>query len=197
MEQIMGQIQAFAFNFPPAQWAFCDGQIIGIAQNQALFALLGTTYGGNGQTTFALPDLRGRAIVHPGQGPGLSNITWGEVGGVEQVSLSTSNIPAHVHPIVQGTGAGQVNIRTNISATPGVPSTNDTDSGANGFGNAGTYPAIFTENTPSTTNFIGGVTTTASGTTGIAGSNIPFGTRNPYLGIYMSIALYGIFPSRN
>lgn len=197
MEQIIGQVQAFAFNFPPVQWAFCDGQIMGIAQNTALFSLIGTTFGGNGQTTFALPDLRGRSIVHPGQGPGLSFIQYGEVGGAEQVSLLQTNMPAHVHPVVGGTGAGQVNLKVNISATPGVPSTNDTDSGANGFGNAGSYPSIFTENTPSTTNFIGGVTSAISGTTGISGSNIPFGIRSPYLGIYTSIALYGIFPSRN
>lgn len=197
MEQIIGQVQAFAFGFPPAQWAFCDGQIMSIAQNTALFSLIGTTFGGNGQTTFALPDLRGRSIVHPGTGPGLSNISWGEVGGVENMTLTQGNIPAHIHPIVGGTGAGQLNVKTNISATSGPPATNETDSGAYGFGTGGDYPAVFSENTPSATNFIGGVATAVSGSTGIAGSSIPFGIRNPYLGIYTSIALYGIFPSRN
>src|SRR5499426_4244130 len=96
-EPFLGQIQPFGFNFAPTGWATCDGQILSIAQHTALFSLLGTTYGGNGQTTFRLPDLRGRVPVHQGQGPGLSPYTLGEVTGTENVTLITTQIPAHNH----------------------------------------------------------------------------------------------------
>jgi microcystin-dependent protein len=96
-EPFLASIVLFAGNFAPRGWAFCNGQILSIAQNTALFSLLGTTYGGNGQTTFALPDLRGRAPVSAGQGPGLSNFDLGQVGGVENVTLLTTQMPAHTH----------------------------------------------------------------------------------------------------
>ena len=94
----IGQITLFAGNFAPRGWAFCNGQLLSIAQNTALFSILGTTYGGNGQTTFALPDLRGRVPVHAGQGPGLSNYDLGQQGGAESVTLTTAQMPAHTHP---------------------------------------------------------------------------------------------------
>jgi microcystin-dependent protein len=93
-DPFLGELKLVPYNFAPRGWAFCQGQILPIAQNTALFALLGTMYGGNGQTTFALPDLRGRVVVHPGQGPGLSNYDQGEVAGVEAVTLTNSQIPA-------------------------------------------------------------------------------------------------------
>src|SRR3954470_21278546 len=93
----IGEIRLFPYNFAPRGWAFCSGQILPISQNTALFSLLGTTYGGNGQTTFALPDLRGRAAISSGQGPGLSSYTIGEVGGVESVTLNTQQMPQHQH----------------------------------------------------------------------------------------------------
>ncbi len=93
MEPFIAQIMFFGGNFAPRGWAFCDGQIMSIAQNTALFSLLGTTFGGNGQTTFALPDLRGRSIVHPGQGPGLSPIVNGEVSGAETHTLLSTEMP--------------------------------------------------------------------------------------------------------
>jgi microcystin-dependent protein len=108
MDPFLGQIQAFGFNFPPQGWAFCDGQLISIAQNTALFALLGTTYGGNGQTTFALPDLRGRSIVHPGTGPGLPNVQQGEASGFVSATILTSNMPAHTHAVSVGVILRQV-----------------------------------------------------------------------------------------
>lgn len=191
-EPFIGQIQAFGFNFPPRGWAFCDGQIMSIAQNTALFSLLGTTYGGNGQTTFALPDLRGRSVVHPGAGPGLSNINWGQVGGTESVSILISNLPSHAHALVNGIA----NVATRVLATNNGNSSNTTDGGSNGFGDAGNMPEIYRES-PTGTNFVGGVTSTISGSTSIIGNNIPIVIRNPYLGIYTSIALEGIFPSRN
>ena len=96
-EPFLGSIILFAGNFAPRGWAFCNGQILSIAQNTALFSLLGTTYGGNGQTTFALPDLRGRAPIHSGQGPGLQSYALGQVGGEESVTLGITQIPAHQH----------------------------------------------------------------------------------------------------
>lgn len=97
MEPFVGEIELFAFNFAPRDYAACDGQLMSIQQYTALFSLIGTTYGGNGQTTFALPDLRGRAPIHKGQGPGLSNRAMGEQGGIESVTLTISQMPAHSH----------------------------------------------------------------------------------------------------
>src|SRR5688572_3290597 len=96
-EPFIGSIVLFCGNFAPKGWATCDGQLLSIAQNSALFSILGTTFGGNGQTTFALPDLRGRVPLHPGQGPGLSPYTLGESMGVENVSLLATQMPAHSH----------------------------------------------------------------------------------------------------
>src|SRR5215831_16990317 len=111
-EPFVAQIQIFAFNFAPRGWAFCAGQILSISQNTALFSLLGTTYGGNGQTTFGLPDLRGRVPLSPGQGPGLSNYSLGQVGGAENVTLTTTQMPQHTHA-PQATASDQNTNRPN------------------------------------------------------------------------------------
>jgi microcystin-dependent protein len=197
MDEFIGTVKAFAFNFPPYGWQFCDGQIMSIAQNTPLFALIGTTYGGNGQTTFALPDLRGRSVVHPGTGPGLGTIDYGEVGGVENMTLTQSNLPMHVHPLVSGTGAGQVSVATIIHTTEGGTVSNESDNGNNGLSSGGSTANIYSEPPVGTTNSVGGVTSTISGTTAVAGGSQAFPIRNPYLGIYMSICINGIFPSRN
>jgi len=94
---MLGEVKIFAGNFPPRGWAFCEGQIMSIEQNNALFSILGTTYGGDGQKTFALPDLRGRSPIGAGQGPGLSSFSDGQVTGAEQVTLTTNQLPAHTH----------------------------------------------------------------------------------------------------
>ena len=99
-EPFIGEIMLFAGNFAPRNWALCNGQILSIAQNTALFSILGTTYGGNGQTTFALPDLRGRVPIHAGQGPGLTNRTLGENGGEEAHVLTSAEMPMHTHGAV-------------------------------------------------------------------------------------------------
>jgi len=96
-DPFVAEIRIFPFNFAPTGWAFCDGQLMPLSQNTALFSLLGTTYGGDGKSTFALPNLKGRAPMHPGQGPGLSAHTFGESGGSETVTLSESELPAHSH----------------------------------------------------------------------------------------------------
>src|SRR5579872_2904742 len=98
-QPFIGAIVLFCGNFAPAGWALCNGQLLSISQWTALFSILGTTYGGNGTTNFALPDLRGRVPIHPGQGPGLSPYTLGQTGGVETVSLSINNLPAHSHAL--------------------------------------------------------------------------------------------------
>jgi len=107
MEPFIGQIQAFGFNFAPRGWAMCEGQLLPISQNTALFSLLGTTFGGDGRTTFALPDLRGRSIVGMGNGPGLSNISWGERGGAENHTLTVGQMPSHTHNIGVNSAAGE------------------------------------------------------------------------------------------
>src|SRR6266511_3634042 len=96
-EPFLGEIRIFPFNFPPKGWAFCNGQLLAISQNTALFSLLGTTYGGDGKSTFALPNIQGSAVMHPGQGPGLSLHDLGEVGGSETVTLLQSETPSHSH----------------------------------------------------------------------------------------------------
>lgn len=196
MEEYLGTIKAFAFGYSPRGWQFCNGQLISIAQNNALFALLGTTYGGDGINTFALPDLRGRSIVHPGTGIGLTNIAYGEVSGTESVTLLQTNLPLHTHALVPGTGAGQVNFSTVLNAQIGGTLSNECDNGNNSFSSGGSTPSVYCE-PGGTTTLVGGVTTTFSGSTAPAGGSQPFSIRNPYVGIYMSICMEGIFPSRN
>ena len=175
-EPFIGQIQAFGFNFAPTGWATCDGQILSIAQNTALFSLLGTMYGGNGQTTFALPDLRGRVGIHQGQGPGLSSYVIGEASGTESVTLLTTQIPQHNHPVAASSvNADQGSPDGAVWATP-VDST----------GNAG---AGYTKTAPNVTM--------AQNAIGMAGGNQPHANIQPYLCINFCIALNGIFPSRS
>jgi len=107
MTPFLGQIQAFGFNFAPRGWAKCEGQLLSIAQYNALFSLLGTMYGGDGRTTFGLPDLRGRSIVGTGNGPGLSTITQGEKGGAENHTLTVGQMPSHTHNVGVNTAAGE------------------------------------------------------------------------------------------
>lgn len=177
-EPFIAEIIMFAGNFAPRGWAFCQGQILSIAQNTALFSLLGTTYGGNGQTTFALPDLRGRVPVGTGQGPGLPNVILGEVSGSPTHTLIANEMPAHNH-VISGNTSGLAN-----SASPGgnslgigvVPSTN-------------TPVNMYNSAAPSTPMNAQSV--------GIAGGNQPHNNMQPYLGMNYIIALEGIFPSRN
>jgi microcystin-dependent protein len=192
MEQIIGQIQAFGFNFTPRGWAFCNGQLMSISQNTALYALLGITFGGDGITTFGLPDLRGRTIVHPGQGTGLVDpVLWGEKGGAQTVVLTQNNMPIHNHALVNGTAL----VNTTIIVSNKNP-TNETDDGTNILGAGGAYPNMYSEPQASTDHF-SGITSTISGGTSPAGGSTAVSVLNPYLGIYTSIALIGIFPSRD
>lgn len=178
-DPFLGEIMLFAGNFAPRGFAFCEGQIISIAQNSALFSLLGTTYGGNGVTTFALPDLRGRAPIHQGQGPGLSSIPLGDVGGQEQVTMLATQMPQHTHALGVNSGAG-----TSASPSGGVLA-----SGAGTNVHGETIPVMGYAAGPNAA--------AAANAIGTAGGSQPLPIRSPYLALNYCIALQGIFPSRS
>lgn len=174
MQPFLGQIQPFGFNFAPRGWALCDGQLMSINANQALFSLLGTTFGGDGRSTFGLPDLRGRSMVHVGTGPGLSSIRWGERSGNEYTQLTIANMPSHNHT-------------ANIVAEGTAPST------SNPQGNmlAG-HQAYTPPNAANNKNMSTGSIAVANN-----GGSLEFSNRSPLLGVYIGIATTGTFPSRN
>ncbi|HTS11487.1 MAG TPA: tail fiber protein [Candidatus Limnocylindrales bacterium] len=167
----VAEIRIFPFNFAPKGWAFCNGQILPISQNTALFSLLGTTYGGNGSSTFALPNLQGATPMHFGQGPGLSLRDLGESGGESTITLLASEIPSHTHSAQCNSGMGdQYGPPGNFWAT---------DAGGNNeYG--------------STSN-----NQMAAGAIGTTGSSQPHNNMQPYLVLSFCIALQGVFPARN
>jgi len=171
MEPFIAQIMMFGGNFAPRGWAFCHGQLLPISQNTALFSLIGTTYGGDGRTTFGLPDLRGRAAVGMGNGNGLSNISWGQRGGAEAHTLNVNEMPNHNH-------GGAISV-SNAAADDDAPSA-VTSLGAS---------EIYHEGAPNTT--------LAQGSISAQGGGQSFPIRNPFLGMNYVIALQGIFPSRS
>ena len=170
-DPFVAEIRIFPFNFAPRGWAWCDGQLLPLSQNTALFSLLGTTYGGNGKSNFALPDLQGRAPMHPGQGPGLSLHDLGETGGEETVTLLESEIPAHSHGVrTDGVNTGEV------------------------LSPIGMLPA-------KSTNLIYSATAApqvsmAPEALAPAGGDQPHNNMQPYLTFYFNIALQGVFPPR-
>ncbi|MGH9931917.1 MAG: phage tail protein [Pyrinomonadaceae bacterium] len=172
----VAEIRIFGFQFAPRGWAFCEGQLLPISQNTALFSLLGTTYGGNGQSNFALPNLQGSAPMQPGQGPGLSLRDLGETGGEQTVTLLDSEMPAHSHGTASAnaTGAGtQLSPANNIWANASTRRAT-VNMYAAGPGNSGMDPATLT----------------------VAGSSQPHNNMPPYLGLNFCIAMQGIFPPR-
>ena len=182
-EPFIGEIKIFGFNFPPRGYLSCSGQLLSIAQNTALFSLLGTTYGGNGVQTFALPNLQGRMPIGQGQGAGLPSYVMGQLSGATNVSILTSNMPSHVHTL----NAAVVKIQAS--------SANADEISPDGNFPAATTAAIYSGNGATPNVFTGG--TTVTGTTDIAGGSLPISILNPYLVINYSIATQGIFPSRN
>ncbi len=171
-EPFIAGIVLFAGNFAPRNWAFCNGQLLSIAQNTALFSLVGTTYGGDGRTTFALPDLRGRVPIHPGQGPGLSNYALGQLSGTETRTLVTTNMPAHNHSLIAVSESG------------------DASAPAGAFlANTGTLDKEY--------KTTGTAVAMNSQAIGISGGSQPFSIVQPYLCLNYIIALFGTFPSRN
>ncbi len=178
MEGYIGQIIMFAGNFAPRNWAFCQGQLLSIAQNTALFSILGTTYGGNGQTTFGLPDLRGRVPVGTGSGPGLPVVDLGEIAGEPTHTLISTEMPAHNHA-VNANNSGVANIANpsgNSLSVGQVPSNSET---VNMYSNAAPNVGLNAQ------------------TGGLAGGSQPHNNMQPYLGMNYVICLAGIFPSRN
>jgi len=206
-EPFLGEIRWVGFNFAPRGWATCDGQIMSIAQNTALFSLLGTTYGGNGQTTFALPDMRGRAPVHPGQGPGLSPRDLGEVGGTETVTLTLSEMPLHSHTLAGHTHdipPLPVEVRaSSFGATQASPGGNVLAKATIAQGGGLTPITNIYSTGLADVKLAAGAAVSAQGTTGAAsgptttaGGNAPHQNMQPFLGVNCIIALEGIFPSR-
>ena len=171
-DQFVAEIRIFPFNFPPTGWAFCDGQIMPISQNTALFSLLGTTYGGDGKSTFALPDLQGSAPMQPGQGQGLSLRDLGEMSGVESVTLIVTEIPVHTHQL-------KASIEVGDNSVPSPNMALATSAGATAYV-AGSPPL------------------TAMAFQGLppAGGGLPHNNMQPYLTLNFCIALQGIFPPR-
>ena len=176
MEGYIAEIRMFAGNFAPRGWAFCAGQILSIAQNTALFSLLGTTFGGNGQTTFALPDLRGRVAVGPGQGPGLPAVNLGQMAGEPTHTLIITEMPAHNHQ-----AQAQGNSNAGDSASPNGNTWATSTARDNVYINAA-------PNGPMAANTV---------TVGIAGGSQPHNNMQPYTGINYIICMEGIYPSRN
>ncbi|MCU9950563.1 phage tail protein [Pseudomonas sp. PDM13] len=200
-DPFMGEIRMVGFNFAPRGWATCQGQVIAIQQNTALFSLLGTVYGGNGQTTFQLPNFSSRSPVGQGQGPGLSSITLGEVAGSESITLTINQMPIHNHVVTVSavTGTAQVSVPANATSTAAVAVPGATT--VLGPIAAGGRPGTLYTADAATTNlapFSAAVSCGApTATCSTAGGSQPFGLRNPYLGTNFVIALEGIYPSRN
>lgn len=174
-ECFIGEIRMFAGNFAPKGWALCNGQLLPISQNTALFSLLGTMYGGDGKTNFALPDLRGRAPMQQGAGPGLTSRPQGQAGGSTTVTLLTTEMPAHTH-VAQGSDG---------SASA---------SGANG--NVWAKPMVGRTPQPFYSSAAPNVAMSPAAL-GVAGGSVPHNNMQPYLGVNYIIALQGYFPPRN
>jgi microcystin-dependent protein len=174
-DPFVAEIRIFPFNFAPRGWAWCDGQLLPLSQNTALFSLLGTTYGGNGKSNFALPDLQGRVPMHPGQGPGLSLHDLGETGGSETVTLIESEIPFHAHPInASSNAADEEGTKQPSGNTPGA------QQGSNQI-----FTALSSGPTPFSLQALAP-----------AGGDAPHNNLQPYLTCYFCIALQGVFPPR-
>jgi microcystin-dependent protein len=177
----IGELMIFAGNFPPRGWAQCNGQLLAISQNTALFSILGTTYGGNGTSNFALPDLRSRATIGEGQGPGLSPYTLGETAGTEIHTLTTTEMPAHTHAVnaVNNGNSGGTNVPGNTVLL-----------GA-GYAVEANNPAVPIYSTDAPSQLM------SPQAVGVAGGNQPHENRMPFLALNWCIALIGVFPSRN
>lgn len=178
MEGIIGYVTLFAGNFAPMNWAYCQGQILNIQSNTALFAIIGTYYGGNGQTTFALPDLRGRAVIGAGQ-----NFTLGEFAGTQTVTLNSTQMPAHSHG-VSVAATYQCDSSGGTTVTSPVNNVYGMDVNVGSYGYASTANATMKP-------YNGSITMQSTGT------SVPFNIETPYMGLNYIICQMGIFPSRN
>ncbi|MBV4476638.1 phage tail protein [Pseudomonas botevensis] len=195
MEVFMGTIQPFAFNFAPSGWALCNGQILAISQYNALFALLGTYYGGNGTTNFALPNLQGRFPMAQGTGLGLTPRTIGEVSGTENVTATIANMPNHTHAMTGLTANTALQLAVPASNPATLPTATNCYIGASGGGPGSAN--IYSDAQGATPVPLKGVSTTVTGDISPVGGSTPMGIMNPYLVLNFSVALNGLFPSRN
>ncbi|WGH75409.1 tail fiber protein [Tenacibaculum tangerinum] len=191
MDPFVGQITLFGGNFAPRGWAFCDGQLLAISQNTALFSILGTTYGGDGRTTFALPDLRGRAPIGPRRGPGLSLYRLGQRGGQETHILNINEMPSHNHSVQASSSHLTLSTDNAVNETPAagdVPAVSNYPSGITSQKVKSFGPPNNTVNgqsIPSNTNVLNN------------GGNLAHNNMQPYLAVNYIIALFGVFPSRD
>ncbi|QCP50827.1 phage tail protein [Trinickia violacea] len=200
----LGEIRMVGFTFAPIGWALCQGQAVSVNQNQALFALLGTTYGGNGQTYFNLPDLQGRSPVGTGTGVGLSTIVPGEKAGTEEMQLTNTQLPQHTHTATSTGGAVSVTGQVSIPATTSLTGEGQLPGPTTVLGpitQGGRAGELYSTATANTNLAPFSVTSTGTGaapnvTIGTAGLGQPFELRNPYLGLTCIIALQGIYPTR-
>lgn len=176
MDPFVAEIRIFPFNFAPRGWAFCDGQILPISQNTALFSLLGTTYGGDGQSIFALPNMQGNVPMHPGQGPGLSLHDLGETSGTETVTLMQSELPSHAHgvAVTNNCYSGTANRKSPAGAVPA--------------GEAANVTAIYVDDSNPTGSM---------GLMAVTGGGLPHNNMQPYLTLNFCIALQGVYPQRS
>jgi len=183
-EPFIGEVKLLGFQFPPRGYSLCQGQLLSIAEYTALFALIGTTYGGNGTTTFNLPDLQGRVPIGQGQGPGLPDYSIGEEAGSPSVTLTAANLPAHIHTV------NSLKVHTKVNSTIA-----DSGTALDGYpGTSGTN--VWAESaTPGA--FMAADEAVVSGSTDTTGSSMPLSVVNPYLVLNYSIAVEGLFPSRN
>jgi microcystin-dependent protein len=182
MEGVIGYTTLFAGNFAPKNWALCQGQIITIASNTALFSILGTTYGGNGTTTFGLPDLRGRSIVGVGQGPGLSQYSLGQVGGTETQTLTMSTMPAHVHPVAVVAANPASDEAGSLTTASGSVYARDTISGGAPY-SSGPNVSMGPLSAQITVTPVGGAQA--------------FSILRPLLGLNYIVCMRGVYPARN
>jgi microcystin-dependent protein len=182
MEGFIGQVIMFAGNFAPKDFAFCQGQSMAVSQNTALYSILGTTYGGNGTTTFVLPDTRGRVVVGAGQGPGLSNYSLGQMGGSTLTTITAEQMPAHTHGI-----AATSMIHCNENLSDNVSPTGEFWGPTEGTNTYGTL----------TDTAMAADAVTVNITLANSGGSQPFDNSQPYLGMNYVVCMYGIFPSRN
>lgn len=188
MQGMIGEVRLFGGNFAPRQWAFCEGQLLAINQNQALFSILGTTYGGDGRTTFGLPDLRGRSVMGQGNGPGLSDRPLGQRSGTQFNNLNSNNLPSHTHAVASET----ITAAVPVSIDPGdenAPADAHLTQQTNEF-----YAGSATAN-----QFYGNDDVTLNATLQVAnqGASQSFNNLQPYLTCNYIICLTGIFPSRH
>ncbi len=206
MDEFIGIIKIFGGNFAPQGWAMCQGQLLSISQNQALFSILGTIYGGDGITNFALPDLRGRIALGMGNGPGLSPYTQGQKAGNENTSLNLGNLPSHNHTLLQTAIAGQANIRISDNVANAPNGKNNALAQVTNLlpGSTSDRPQIyesspgFTENNMLNASSVdtSQLNLPATPTTPV-GNNIPFSNLQPYIAVNFIICLQGIYPPRN